>query len=292
MKILNLICLMAMLWLQHSCHQPQSYSAKEDSSEIPDSANRRLKISYNKQRIIIGVNESRVDTLFIRNSLFQGEKFFSSSDRDTLIALNIDQNMTYLYILNLKGQEVANLLNDYIGFVSEQKYHGTKKAGNRFIKDTFDLRYNQDSSWLVIDDQRTYVEVSVTEYEKILASYLQDFVFPNKTFITMMDVIPHRYGFVNMNIPLAEVDTSHREIVRTSKGMYAYPDYVFNGQIDQTGHANDIVGLDFNIRNSRDSVIVNEVILDFLKRKRFEIGKFNNLPANYMLDIRVTFTDE
>ncbi|TJZ50055.1 hypothetical protein FAZ15_21790 [Sphingobacterium olei] len=280
--------------LQCSCHNPNGQPIKEYIPEPSDSLTTALRMDYNKDNIIVGVEHDRIDSIFTRDSLYLGEKYFASVSRDTLIALKTHSDLTYQYMICVNGRTSSDIFNDYVGFVSNRRYYATKKEDGKYIHRTFKLGYDKTDLRLTMSDntnRKTFIEVSLDEFEQLTESFLADFVFPRESATTLLDEIPYRGGFINIKISSQEVDASQWEAIKITKGKHAYPDYYFVGKINKKGYAYDVVEHKSNRRIAIDNKLIEEIILKHLKTKEFTIGKFHNLPVNYELNIRVTFAD-
>src|SRR5690606_31504883 len=117
--------------------------SKKEPLTLSDSLQTTLKMLYNKDDIIIGVEHGRIDSNFIRDSLYRGEKYFSSVNRDTLIAFNTNSDRVYLYMICVNGEKFSDIFNDYVGFISNGRYTATKKIGGEYIQKSFTMRYDE-----------------------------------------------------------------------------------------------------------------------------------------------------
>lgn len=276
--------------LLYNCNTSNGHAEKEYSAKLSDTVRTALGLLYNKNQVVIGVEPNSIDSVFIEERLYWGEKYFSSLSHDTLIAFKNDSERTYLYMICTNGNKPSDIFNDYVGFMSNGKYNATKKTDDKYTRRSFAVEYDKTGHMLGVDSQK-FVEVSLTDFEQLMRLFLDDFVMPRESLGTLLDTLPYKGGFKNVKISLGDVDTNLQEKIKATKGKYAYPDYYFRGKINKHGHVYDIKKENLDREENSDSKLIEGIVLKYLAEQQFLIGKFHHLSVNYELNIRVTFVD-
>lgn len=274
----------------YNCNTSNGHAEKEYSSKLSDSVRTALGLLYNKNKVVIGVEPNSKDSVFIEDRLYWGEKYFSSVSHDTLIAFKNDSERTYLYMICTNGNKPSDIFNDYVGVVSNGKYKATKKIGDEYIHRSFAVEYDKTDRILGVCSQK-FVEVSLNDFEQLMRLFLDDFVMPRESLGTLLDTLPYKGGFKNVKISLGDMDTNLHDKIKATKGKYAYPDYYFRGKINKNGHVYDIKKENLDREEKSDSKLIEGIVLKYLAKQQFLIGKFHHLPVNYELSIRATFVD-
>lgn len=249
-----------------------------------------LGLLYNKNKVVIGVEPNSIDSVFIEDRLYWGEKYFSSVSHDTLISFKNDSERTYLYMICTNGNKLSDIFNDYVGVMSNGKYNATKKIDDNYTHRSFALEYDRTDRILSVGSQK-FAEVSSTDFEQLMRLFLDDFVMPRESLGALLDTLPYKGGFKNVKISLGDVDTNLHDKIKAMKGKYAYPDYYFRGKINKNGDIYDIKKENFDREESSDSKLIEGIVLKYLAKQQFLIAKFHHLPVNYELSIRATFVD-
>lgn len=276
--------------LLYNCNTSNGHVEKEYGAKLSDSVRTELSLLYNKNKVVIGVEPNSVDSVFIEEQLYWGEKYFSSVSHDTLIAFKNDSERTYLYMICTNGNKPSAIFNHYVGVVSNGKYNATKKIDDNYTYRSFAVEYDKTDRILEVDSQK-FVEVSLTDFEQLMRLFLDDFVMPRESLGTLLDTLPYKGGFKNLKISLRDMDNNLHDKIKATKGRYAYPDYYFQGKINKHGHVYDLKKENLDREENSDSKLIEGIVLKYLAEQQFLIGKFHHLPVNYELNIRATFVD-
>lgn len=287
--ISNIFCLLAAALL-YNCNNSNGHAEKDYGLKLSDGDRTAVRLLYNKNKVVVGVEPNRIDSVFIEDRLYWGEKYFSSVGHDTLIAFKNDPERTYLYMICTIGNKPSDIFSDYVGFVSNGKYNATKKVDDKYKHRSFAVEYDKTDHILGVDSQK-FFEVSLTDFEQLMRLFLDDFVMPRESLGTLLDTLPYKGGFKNVKISLGDMDANLRDKIKATTGKYAYPDYYFRGKINKNGYVYDIKKENLDREENSDSKLIEGILLKYLAEQQFLIGKFHHLPANYELNIRATFVD-
>lgn len=128
-------------------------------------------IAYNRNRIPVpqlldSIDEERMTS----EQLFLGEKFFSDSLRDRLLAINIAYPISNIYLIDFNETDSIPVFKDYVGYFKDGIFQGSAKYQRAFHQDSFMLDYNPQSKGLSLEVgnwKENYFQISLHDFSTL-----------------------------------------------------------------------------------------------------------------------------